>query len=94
MGRLNNAIKNIFFDVNIFLFFIGLVLIGIALYVIFADWGGLDPSFFLGTGIAVALFGLLLCCLCVVGMLGVRLQEKSAGMCYFSLLFGFLRFIL
>ena len=61
MGRLNANIKFVVVNVNLFLFWFGLIFFGLACYLWIADWSdGLTAEFFLGTGIIIALMGIII----------------------------------
>lgn len=79
MSRFNNFVKFNVKHVNFFFAIIGLSLIGIALYLIFADWKALAPGFFLGSGICTLLFGLILTTVSYIGNMGVNHQTKISG---------------
>jgi hypothetical protein len=79
MARLNNIIKFILLNINIFLCFIGTFFVGFAFYLWFADWGSLGQNFFIGLGFISALFGLLLSFLSCVGCQGINNQTRKFG---------------
>jgi len=51
---------------------------GLAIYVMLANWGTLDPSFFLGSGLVLLLFGLIVCLIAYLGYNGVRYQRTKS----------------
>lgn len=60
MGRCNRYLRFIMKQVNFNFGLLGLGTIGISLYIMFAKWGDVDPSFFFGTGLTFCLFGVFL----------------------------------
>ena len=85
MSKLNDAILYILYQVNIAYSFIGCTFFAIALYIIFADWGTLDASYFLALGISVALFGVIVMTVSCLGCLGIDHQRMQRGACNRSL---------
>ena len=79
MARLNELNKLIVFPVAVIIGGIGVVVFALSLYVIFANWGNLNPAFFLGIGIAGAMFGMCLIFYCMIGRLAVRYQDLKTG---------------
>lgn len=76
---INNCFKKVFNYFNGALVTFGLLLFGIGLWFIFADWGNVEPSFFLGMGISVTLGGIIIGVLAWLGQQGVAFQTKSVG---------------
>jgi hypothetical protein len=82
MGRLNANIKFVVVNVNLFLFWFGLIFFGLACYLWIADWGdGLTAEFFLGTGIIIALMGIIIMLIAFIGCQGVNNQLSNYGTC-------------
>jgi hypothetical protein len=54
-------------------------MIGFSLYLFFANWGDLDPGFFIGSGLIVLLFGLLVAFVSCFGCQGVNNQNEKIG---------------
>ena len=79
MSRLNNIILYIVYQVNVFYSLIGLCFLGFGLYLIFADWGTLNPGFFVGAGVITGLFGFIICIISWLGCLGIDHQDKRQG---------------
>lgn len=80
MPRINNNAKFVIVNVNIFFFWLGLLLLGLALYLWIADWGdGLTSGFFLGSGIIIALVGIITCTVAFLGCQGVNNQTSKFG---------------
>lgn len=73
-SRLNNIIKFIVLNVNILFFLFGLLFIALACYLWFANWGNLDPGFFLGSGLISALFGLAITMVSCLASQGIKYQ--------------------
>lgn len=78
-NRLNNIVKFILINVYIILCFIGLFFFGFAFYLWFANWGDLEPGFFVGTGVIVALFGLVISFTSCLGCIGINNQAIKYG---------------
>lgn len=77
---LNSYAKFIVVNVNIFFFWIGLLLLGVALYLWIAEWGdGLVKGFFLGAGLTIALLGMIVCAMAFLGCQGVNNQTWKQG---------------
>lgn len=79
MARLNNIVKFILLNMNIFLCFVGTFFIGFAFYLWFADWGSLGTGFFVGLGFISALFGIVLALLSCIGCQGINHQLRKFG---------------
>lgn len=79
MSRINNINKFIVWNLNSIIGLIGILVLVLSLYAVFADWGDLDSSFFLGLGIACALFGYSLILGGSVGTLAVLYQNVRTG---------------
>jgi len=77
-SRLNEWTKFILMQVNFFFAMFGLTLVGLAIYVLSANWGSLDPAFFRGGGVVLMLFGLLVTCVAYLGCLGVQNQRRKS----------------
>lgn len=54
-------------------------LIAFSFYLYFADWGNLDPGFFIGSGTILLLFGLSVALTSCVGCQGIAKQTKKYG---------------
>jgi hypothetical protein len=80
MPRTNDFVKKIVMHTNIFFSMIGVTLFGISFYIIFADWGSLDPGFFLGIGINGCCIAGILFLISSIGGLGVSNQSKIQGL--------------
>ena len=87
MSRLNNIIKFCNWLITSIIELIGLAILCASLYVIFAKWGNLDTSFFLGIGVAFGLFGLSLMEMAGLGNMGMTFQEKAEGLVLFPILY-------
>jgi len=68
----NRQIKVSIKRINTVVLFLAVCIIGLALYVICSNWGNLDPGFFLGSGLVLMLFGLVLALLALLGRYGVK----------------------
>ena len=77
VNKINNMVKFIMINANIMLSFLGLFLFGSAFYLWFANWGQLDPSFFVGTGVIIALFGISIVIISYIGCQGVNTQARK-----------------
>eukprot|EP01038_Epipyxis_sp_PR26KG_P007481 gene7481-10195_t len=77
MARINNIIKFVVVNVNILFSVLGMFIIGFALYLLCANWGKLDPGFFLGSGLCILLFGMLLIIVSCLGCQGVNNQTEN-----------------
>ena len=91
MGRINNIMKWILMNVNFLYSAMAVTAIVLAIFVLVSDWGSLDPGFFLGWGIAVILFGVIINMITYLGCLGVSNQLKRTGL--FSFTFFILLFL-
>lgn len=80
MPRSNDFVKKIVMHTNIFFSMIGVFLFGLSFYIIFADWGSLDPGFFLGIGINGCCISGILFLISSIGGLGVSNQSKIQGL--------------
>ena len=80
MSRINNINKFVVWNLNSIIGYLGWFIYAIALYAIFADWGDLDTSFFLGLGITMACFGYVLVLGASIGSLAVLYQNVKEGM--------------
>jgi amino acid transporter len=78
-SKLNNFVKFVMINANILLSFIGLFFFGFAFYLWFANWGDLDPGFFVGTGVIFALFGLSVTIIACIGCQGINNQTGKYG---------------
>ena len=78
-SRLNNFIKFVVLNVNILYFLLGITFIGLALYLWFANWGNLDPGFFLGSGLICALFGIAVTMISCLAGQGIKHQTYKRG---------------
>lgn len=78
-SRLNNFIKFVVLNVNILFFLFGFTFIGLALYLWFANWGNLDPGFFLGSGLICALFGIAITLVSCLAGQGIKYQTYKHG---------------
>ena len=65
--------------VNVLIAVIGMCMVGFAFYLYFANWGNLDPGFFIGTASIVLLFGVTLTLTAAVGCQGIGKQTKKYG---------------
>ncbi len=79
MARLNNIVKFIMINVNILITFAGMFFIGFALYLRFGNWGDLDPGFFVGTSVILALFGVSTSIAGCIGCQGINNQTMKFG---------------
>lgn len=79
MGRINNLIKWIVANVNFLYSAMAITAIVLAIFVLVSNWGTLDPGFFLGWGIAIILFSLIVSLMTYMGCLGVSYQVKRTG---------------
>jgi hypothetical protein len=79
MGKLNKIIKFTLANWYILCFTFGIAVFGFSLYLLLANWGRLDPSFFFGTGIIVMLFGLLIIIMQLIGCQAVNHQTEKHG---------------
>ena len=79
MARLNNIVKFIMINVNILITFAGTFFVGFAFYLWFANWGDLDPGFFVGTGVILALFGVSTSIAGCIGCQGINHQTIKFG---------------
>lgn len=78
-SRLNNIIKLIVVNINIVLFLWGIIVLGMALYLLTADWGGLDQGFFVGVGCITGLLGLIVSMTSCLGCIGIDRQTEKLG---------------
>lgn len=81
-SRINNTVKFLVFHINIVILLIGLAFFGFAMYLFFANWGDLDPNFFVGMGTIVMLFGLFVMMCTLVGGYGLDKQTEKYGKIY------------
>ena len=77
-SRINEWTKFILMQVNFFFAMFGLTLMGLAIYVLAANWGSLDPAFFTGGGVVLLLFGSIVTCVAYLGCLGVQNQRRKS----------------
>lgn len=77
-SRINEWVKFILMQVNFFFAMFGVTLVGLAIYVMAANWGDLDPAFFTGSAVALLLFGLIITCVTYLGCLGVVNQRRKS----------------
>lgn len=77
-SRLNEWTKFILMQVNFFFAVFGLTLVGLAIYVLAANWGSLDPAFFTGGGVVLCLFGFIIIFVAYIGCLGVVNQRRKS----------------
>ncbi len=77
MSRINALVKFAMINVNIFISFLGFFLFGFAMYLWCADWGNLDPGFFVGSGVVIALFGISLLFTGCLGCMSVDHQSRT-----------------
>ena len=82
MPKLNNTLKFVVFHVNFLFSMMGLGLIGLAIYMLVADWGRLDPSFFTGLGAILLIAGFISALGAVIGNFGVTHQRIKYGNCW------------
>jgi len=73
-SRLNNVIKFIVLNINILFFLFGLLFVGLACYLWFANWGNLDPGFFVGNGVVAFLFGMTIIMISCLASQGIKYQ--------------------
>jgi hypothetical protein len=73
-SRLNNVIKFVVLNINILFFLFGLLFVALACYLWFANWGNLDPGFFLGSGLIAALFGISVIMISCLASQGIKYQ--------------------
>jgi len=78
-SRLNKIVKILLFHFIILSAFIGLALIAFGMYLIFADWGSLEPGFFRAAGIITSLFGIIIVTISHMGIQGVFQQNQQYG---------------
>ncbi len=86
-SRLNNILKFIVLNINILYFLFGFLFIGIACYLWFANWGSLDPGFFLGSGIILCLLGIAIAIVSCLAGQGIKFQTFKRGG-YYLLIHG------
>jgi hypothetical protein len=79
MGRINNIVKLIKWNMNSNFGLFGLLVIIAALYVLFANWGNLSSNFFLAIGIILVIVGGLFMLITSLGMFGIEFQLKKTG---------------
>lgn len=60
----------------------------------FADWGTLNPGFFVGTGIIMDLFGLIIVIISWLGCIGIDHQDKKDGFLTGRVILGMYQIIL
>lgn len=89
MSRLNNIIKFILLNVNIFFSFIGFFFFGFSLYLWAANWGSLDAKFFYGAASIALLFGFCLILTACMGCQSINNQTRiyvivSCKECFFQ----------
>jgi hypothetical protein len=77
MARINNIVKFITWVINNVIMVLGCVGLILSVYVIFADWGGLDTSFFLGLGVTGALMSGCLMHISTLGVLSIDFQNYT-----------------
>jgi hypothetical protein len=77
MAQINALVKFIMININIFLSFIGFFMFGLAMYLWCSNWGNLDPGFFIGSGIVLALFGISLFFLGCIGCMSIDYQTRK-----------------
>jgi hypothetical protein len=79
MSRLNNIIKFVLLNMNIFMCFIGFFFFVFSFYLWFANWGKLGKDFFIRFGFVSLLFGLALSILSCIGCQGINNQTRKFG---------------
>lgn len=78
MSRLNNILKFIVFQLNTILGLLGIVLFIFSAYSLFADWGDLDASFFIGISLGGVCAGISLLLISSLGSMGIEFQTKKS----------------
>lgn len=78
-STLNSVLRFIVLYANVLFTIIGLALMAFSLYAIFANWGSLDKSFFVGVGIVGVLLGFDILLVSIVGFTGVLFNEEYNG---------------
>jgi len=58
---------------------VGVSVVGLSIWVMYAQWGNIDKSFFYGSGLMAAMFGCFLISLSCLGCLSVTFQTKIYG---------------
>jgi hypothetical protein len=76
-SRINNIIKAFLININILLTSVGLTLVAFALYLILVDWGFLDKGFFLGPSIILALIGVFVTLISILGCQSINRQNEK-----------------
>jgi len=66
-------------NVNILYFLVGFFFIGVALYLWIANWGNLDPGFFIGSGIICCLLGIAIATVSCLAGQGIKFQTFKRG---------------
>ena len=81
MGKINKYIVYTVNQVNFIFGMVGFSVFGTSFWLLFAQWGDIDASFFLGAGLLTLLFGLFLISLACLGCLSTSFQPKKIGVC-------------
>lgn len=84
-SRLNNSLKFLLININILFAVFGLVIVAFAFYLYFANWGDLDPGFFIGMGTIILLFGVAMTLTACIGCQGIAKQTKKYGELFVAL---------
>ena len=79
MARLNNILKFILFQLNTVLGLLGIFIFIGSAYSLFADWGELDASFFMGMSLGGCCAGLSLLLISSLGSMGIEFQNKKTN---------------
>ena len=79
MPRLNNMLKFIIFHVNFLFSILGLCFMGLAIYIMVANWGQLDPGFFQGVGAILFIAGFIMALAASMGNFGITHQRYKYG---------------
>jgi hypothetical protein len=85
LSTLNDTIRFFVLYLNVLFLLLGLLLIAVAFYLIFADWGSLDKNFFVGAGVVVILLGFVIFLVSGVGFVGVVFNLDYKGGTIFDL---------
>lgn len=76
MARLNNIIKFIMLNVNIFFSTIGTFFLGLAIYLWAANWGSLDKNFFMSAALIILFLGVCMFLTACMGCQSINNQTR------------------
>ena len=79
MGKINKYIVYVVNQVNFVFGMVGFSVFCTSFWIMFAQWGDIDASFFLGVGLLTLIFGLFLISLACLGCLSTSFQPKKIG---------------